>query len=138
MSLIIDSSIALGWCFEDEQTPAALAVLREVGAAGAVVPSLWRLEVANGLQMALRRRRITVEFRDASLSDLESLAISVDTETFDRAWTDTLSLSDRFTLTTYDAAYLELAIRLRLPLATMDAELASAATICGVPVRGRD
>ena len=59
MSLVLDSSMTLAWYFEDEQTPAAMEVLRQVAATGAVVPSLWRLEVANGLQMALKRKRIT-------------------------------------------------------------------------------
>jgi predicted nucleic acid-binding protein len=136
MSLVLDSSMTLAWYFEDEQTPAAMGVLREVAATGAVVPSLWRLEVANGLQAALKRKRITAAYRDVSLNDLGSLAISIDAETDRHAWTATLRLSDRFGLTMYDAAYLELSGRLGLPLATLDAQLASAAGASAIPLRG--
>jgi predicted nucleic acid-binding protein len=135
VSLVLDSSMTLAWYFEDEQTPAAMEVLRQA-ATGAVVPSLWRLEVANGLQMALRRKRITAAYRDASLNDLELLAISIDDETDRQAWAVTLRLCDRFGLTMYDAAYLDLSGRLGLPLATLDAQLASAAVASSIPLRG--
>lgn len=81
MSLVIDSSITLAWFFEDERSDPADAVLRLVSESGAVVPSLWRLEVANALQMAVRRQRIDAAFRDASIADLRSLAIAIDPET---------------------------------------------------------
>src|SRR5207249_721752 len=113
-------------------------VLRQVSATGAVVPSLWRLEVANGLQVALKRKRITAAYRDVSLNDLGSLAISIDAETDRHAWTATLRLSDRFGLTMYDAAYLELSGRLGLPLATLDAQLASAAGASAIPLVADD
>src|SRR4051812_42987133 len=128
--------MTLAWYFEDEQTPTSLELLREVSARGAVAPSLWRLEVANAFQAALRRKRITAAFRDASLRDLAALAISIDAETDRHARSSTLRLADRFGLTIYDATYLELADRLSLPLATGDASLARAAMACGVPVRG--
>ena len=137
VSWVVDASMTLSWYFEDEQTPACLEILREVSTEGAVVPSLWRLEVASGFQTALRRRRILAEFRDASLRDLGTLAISIDTETDRHAWTATLRLADRLGLTVYDAAYLELAERLGLQLATADAQLARAAAACGVAVRAR-
>ena len=136
MSLVIDASMTVAWYFQDEQTPASLEVLREVAREGAIVPSLWRLEVASAFQAALRRRRITHAFRNASLRDLSMLSIAIDAETDRHAWTTTLHLSDRFGLTIYDAAYLELAQRVDLPLATGDATLARAASGCGVPVRG--
>jgi predicted nucleic acid-binding protein len=79
---------------------------------------------------------ITVGFRDLSLRDLETLAISIDAETDRQAWTRTLRFADRFGLTVYDASYLELADRLGLPLAIGDTSLARAAAACGVPVRG--
>lgn len=136
MSVVVDPSMTLSWYFEDEQTPACLQLLKEVSGNGAIVPSPWRLEIASAFQAALRRRRITAEFRDASLRDLETFAIAVDAETDRQAWTRTLRLADRFGLTVYDASYLELADRLGLPLATGDAALARAAASCGVPVRG--
>jgi len=119
--------MTLAWCFEDEKTDASLAILSQVVETGAVVPSLWRLEVASGLQSALRRRRITRDYRDASLADLRVLAITVDFATDQQAWAKTLELSDHFGLTPYDAAYLELALRRNLPLATLDEALQKAA-----------
>ncbi len=136
MSLVIDSSITLAWFFEDERSEAADAVLMQVTELGAVAPALWRLEVANALQIAIRRKRINAAFRDASLADLRALKVAIDLETDRQAWTTTLELAERWRLTLYDAAYLELAQRVGLPLATLDQELRSAATALAVPLRG--
>lgn len=136
MTLVLDASITLAWYFDDEGTEATDAVLNDVVAQGAVVPTLWRLEVANALQMALRRERITSGYRDAALADLAQLDIRVDPETSDHAWAATLQLADRHRLTLYDAAYLELAQRRRLALATMDGALQHAAKLCDVSVLG--
>ena len=91
-----------------------------------MVPSLWRLEIANALQSAVRRKRISAEFRDASIADLGAFPIVVDSETDRHAWGTTLTLAQRCQLTLYDAAYLELAHRLRLPLASLDRDLRAA------------
>ena len=136
MSLVIDSSVTLSWCFEDEGTDATTALLHRVAETGAVVPALWRLEVANGLQSAVRRRRIDAAYRDASLRDLRSLAIDVDPETDRKAWSETMELADRFRLTLYDAAYLELTQRCQLPLASLDQELRAAGKMLAVPLLG--
>ena len=136
MSVVIDSSITLAWLFEDERSTAADAVLDQVTESGAVAPSLWRLEVANALQMAVRRKRIDAAFRDASLADLRSLVVTIDPETDQHAWASTLLLAERFRLTLYDAAYLELAQRLRLPLASLDQELRAAGNDLGVTLLG--
>lgn len=80
------------------------------------MPSLWRLEVANSLQTGVRRGRISAEFRDAALTDLALLNMAIDPDTDTFAWSATLRLAERFGLTLYDAAYLELAHRLTLPL----------------------
>ncbi len=127
MTVVIDSSLTLTWFFEDERTDATLALLDRVQQSGAVVPSLWRLEVANALQMGIRRGRIDAAYRDASLLDLSALDIRIDAEGHDFAWSTTLRLAERFGLTLYDAAYLELAQRLGLPLATRDQALRAAA-----------
>ena len=137
MSVVIDSSITLAWFFEDERSAAADDVLRQVTETGAVAPSLWRLEVANALQAAIRRKRIDAAFRDASIADLRSLKVVIDGETDHRAWTTTLELAERWRLTLYDAAYLELAQRLGLPLATLDQELRVAAGALGLTLQGR-
>ena len=136
MSLVIDSSITVAWVYSDETTQAVREVFQRVGKTGAWVPGLWRLEVANVLELGVRRRRHDADFRDASVADLGQLAIQIDSETDQQAWGATLQLAIRHRLTTYDAAYLELALRRNLPLATLDEELRRAAKAEKVPVLG--
>ena len=136
MSLILDSSAALAWIYADEITPAIRQVFDLLRENGAWVPSLWRLEVANILEMGVRRARHDVAFRDATLADLALLPINLDAETDRQAWGATLRLAERHRLTLYDAAYLELAQRLRLPLATLDSDLRAAASDESVPLLG--
>ena len=130
--------MALNWYFEDECSPAADALLDRVAEDGAVVPPLWRLEIANGLQIALRRGCIGRAFRDRSLAELGRMAITTDPDTDSYAWTNTLQLADRFQLTVYDAAYLELAQRRSLPLATLDKPLRTAAGTLGIMLSNAD
>lgn len=132
MSLVLDSSVTLAWCFEDEGTTRVEAVMQQVAEEGAVVPGLWRYEVANGLQMAVRRKRIEPGYRDRALALLADFDIRVDSGCEALAWTATLELAARYDLTVYDGAFLELAQRRRVPLATMDAALARAAGLAGV------
>ena len=101
------------------------------------MPSLWWLEVANVLQMGVRRKRYSPSDRDAHLRDLAKYTIRTDPYTKTHAWTSTLTLADRHGLTLYDAAYLELALRRDLPLATLDCELRQAATTEAVLVIGQ-
>ena len=136
MSLALDASLTMAWYFDDESTAATDALLDQVTDAGAVAPTVWRLEVANALQTAIRRKRIDAGFRDAALAQLALLPITIDPETDTHAWSTTLRLSERFTLTVYDAAYLELARRRGLPLATLDEALRAAAGALGVPLLG--
>ena len=136
MSVVLDSSITVAWYFADERTAAVDAVLSQVTESGAVVPSPWRLEVANALQMSVKRNRIDPAYRDISLDALRALEITVDSETDDHAWPVTLRLAERFQLTLYDAAYLELAQRLTLPLATLDQDLREAAAALGITLLG--
>lgn len=138
MSLVLDTSVTLSWHFADEQTPATRAVLARVVAEGDLVPSLWRLEVANALRTAVRRGRMTVAARNAALQDLALLNIEVDSETDAQAWDGNLALADRFNLTPYDAAYLELALRRGLKLATLDRALRQAAGALGLGLLGED
>jgi len=120
----------------DEPSNTADAVFDRIKESGAVAPSLWRLEVANALQMAVRRKRIDTAFRDVSIADLLTLPITIDTETAHHAWAATLQLAERHNLTLYDAAYLELAQRRGLPLATLDRELGAAGSALGISVLG--
>jgi predicted nucleic acid-binding protein len=135
--IVLDASVVLASLFEDARTPAVVAVMDRVGLSGAFVPSLWPLEVANGLRIAIRRNRISPSFRDTGLVHLARLSVAIDPETNTHAWHATLRLADRRGLTPYDAAYLELAQRRRLPLATLDRDLADAAEAEGVAVQGR-
>ena len=136
MSFVLDSSVTLSWSFEDQSTPATLALLDRVTEKGAIVPPLWRLEVFNGFQSALRRKKIDRSYRDASLTDLSLLPITIDTETDLHLKDRTLGLADRFDLTIYDAVFLELAERRELPLASLDQKLRSAADGIGIELLG--
>jgi predicted nucleic acid-binding protein len=134
VSVVLDSSATLAWVHGDERTPAIEAVFDRVADRGAVVPSLWHLEVANSLTVAVRRKRISPAERADALSDLAQLDVSVDDETEQHAWRATTQLADLLGLSVYDAAYLELAQRKRLPLVTLDKALIRAAEAAGVEV----
>jgi predicted nucleic acid-binding protein len=136
MSLVLDSSAALAWVYGDETTAAVRHVFDLVGRSGAWVPGLWRLEVANILELGVSRGRHDADFRDSTLADLALLPIHVDPETDGQAWSATARLAERHRLTFYDAAYLELAMRRALPLATLDQELRAAAGAERVEVLG--
>lgn len=134
MNLVLDASMAITWLFADERTDAADAVLKRVTREGAVVPSVFRLEVGNMLRNAERRGRCDESYVARSLGRLSRLAITVDAETDSHAWAATRALARQHELTLYDAAYLELALRLGQPLATCDTALIDAGTRCGVEV----
>jgi len=138
VSLVLDSSATLAWIYSDETTDPIRRLFDAVADEGAVVPALWRLEIANSLTVAVRRGRIDANFRRAVLSDLALLDITADDHTDVHAWGETLSVADRFQLTVYDAAYLELAQRRNLPLATLDRELRVAAKSLGLHLMGTD
>ena len=111
-----------------------MALLDRVEAGGAVAPQLWPLEASNALLVAERRRRISADDRAGLLRFLADLPIAIDPQTAAQAWAGTTALAQRHDLTAYDAAYLELAIRLDLPLATRDRALARAANVLRVEV----
>ena len=138
MSLVVDSSATLAWVYGDETTDAICEVFARLTERGAWVPALWRLEVANVLEMGVRRGRHDAAFRDATLADLALFPISVDPETDRQAWGPTVRLAERHRLTLYDAAYLELAQRRGLPLATLNTELRNAASAEGVILLGKN
>ncbi len=135
MTLVLDSSVTLRWCFEDERTDATDALLYQVVESGAEAPSLWPLEILNTLAMAERRRRIDSERRQRLCGLLHDLPVNIDVETASRAWAAASRLATRFKLTLYDAAYLELAQRLNLTLATLDKELRAAGRALGIALR---
>jgi len=134
--LVIDISVAIAWCFPDEQDDYSQSVLDALSSERAIVPDLWHLEVANTLLVGERRKRSTQANTVTWLGFLAALPIAIDEETKAHAFGDTLSLAREHNLSAYDAAYLELAMRRGLPLATLDAKLKTAAQAVGVPLYG--
>lgn len=132
--LVLDASVALSWCFKNEATAAADRILERLGDETASVPAIWHLEIANGLALSERRRRITPARSAEFIALLETLEIIVDEETPSRALGRVLDLAREERLTAYDAAYLELAMRLGIRLASKDGDLCDAAERLGVNV----
>jgi predicted nucleic acid-binding protein len=128
---VIDASVTLSWVYTDEHSAASDALLARVAVQGAVVPALWRLEVASALQNGVKRKRIDAAYRDSAIKKLFLLPIEIDSETNEYAWTTTMQLAETHQITVYDASYLELALRRCLPLATRDEQLAAAAVSAG-------
>ena len=132
-AFVLDCSATLSWIFADEANPAADQLLDDLTAeAQAWVPALWHLELGNVLLGAQRRQRINQAGVEAFLSKLKVYAITIAPETMAHAWDKTLDLALLHQLSTYDAAYLELALRRNLPLATLDTDLIRAAGVTGV------
>jgi predicted nucleic acid-binding protein len=133
MAFVLDASVTARWAFEDEDHPRADLALRRVRTEEAVVPSLWWFEVRNILVVNERRKRITESGTTSFLRDLNRIPIRVDRVPVE---TEVLRLARAHRLSVYDAAYLELARREGLPLATLDRDLAGAARAEGVPLLG--
>jgi predicted nucleic acid-binding protein len=132
MPLVIDASVTMCWFFDDQASPAADRVLDLLRTDHAVVPSLWNLEVANVLLVAERRRRAT-EAQVARFADLlTQLQIHVDSSPLRLG--AHVDVGRRHGLSAYDAAYLALAERLGLPVATLHDKLAVACRSAGVPL----
>ncbi len=132
--LIIDASVVLAVMLPDEIDAYADKAMEAVTKIGARAPVHWPLEIANGLLMAERRRRITPAIRQKSLADVRVLPVEIDDRTEEAVWDDVSDLAAKYRLSIYDAAYLELARRLSLPLATLDEELKTAAASEGVAI----
>ncbi len=132
MPLVLDASVTLSWCFRDEQSDYAAHVLRLLADDIAVVPGLWLIEVANGLLVAERRGRLSAADVAQVRGMLSDLPVTLGELTLDEALGSVLDLARAQGLSTYDATYLELAMREGLPLATQDGQLQSAAVRLGV------
>jgi predicted nucleic acid-binding protein len=131
---VLDASVAMAWCFKDEGTLASDRLLEQLEREAAAVPTLWHVEIANVLAVGERRHRITPARSAQFVGMLDGLGIAVDEEMPTRAWRQILDLARSEQLTAYDAAYLELAMRLGIPLATKDDDLGKAAERLGVRV----
>ena len=134
--LVLDSSIAVAWCLPDEQDAYSQSILDALATGNADVPYLWHLEVTNTLIVCERRKRSTQVDTVQWMSFLADLPIIVDDETKAHAFGDIASLARSQNLSAYDAAYLELAMRKCLPLATLDDKLKAAAQAVGVRLYG--
>ena len=129
---VVDASMTLSWCFADEATPYSRSVLAALETTYAVVPALWPFEVANALALAERRKRITREGIAAFLEMLRRLPIQIERREALWLWQATLQLARDHRLTAYDAAYLDLAWREQLSLATLEHDLQAAGRALGV------
>ena len=132
--LVVDASVTMSWCYPDEHSGYAYRVLEELELRQGVVPGLWALEVANALLVGERRGRLSAADVSRFLELLKALSLTVDSQTPQRAFTGALPLARAHGLSVYDAAYLELAMREGLMLATLDRNLRKAAEACRVAV----
>ncbi|MFC5864935.1 type II toxin-antitoxin system VapC family toxin [Acidicapsa dinghuensis] len=131
-AFVLDNSVTMRWCFQNAAHPYADGVLQQLAIGAAVVPVLWRYEVSAVLAKSLKDGILTPAAADAFLATLNSLNIAVDLDGPDHILNDVHRTAIAYRLTSYDAAYLELAIRRALPLATLDHELIAACKASGV------
>ena len=134
MPFILDCSVAMAWLFFDEGNDSTDALRKELVTEHAVVPALWPIEVGNALLAATWRGRISEEDWPRIRYDLKELPIEIDTDSCARVLDRVLPVAKDYKLSVYDATYLELAMRLSLPLATLDRQLAAAARGAGIEV----
>ncbi|NOY99685.1 MAG: type II toxin-antitoxin system VapC family toxin [Chloroflexi bacterium] len=131
---VLDTSVVMAWCFEDEASDYADAVLEQLTDGYALAPGIWPLEVGNVLVVAERRGRMTKAESVHFLELLRQLPIEVEMSSAPRMFAAVIGLAREQSLSSYDAAYLDLAMRAGLPLATLDSALREAALRCGVPI----
>lgn len=131
---VLDCSVTMSWVFPDEASDATDRLRESMIEGGAFVPALWPVEVGNALLTAIRRGRVTVDECPRICASLEALPIEIDPASTSRAWGPSLVLAGKHQLSLYDATYLELAVRMQLPLATLDRTLGAAARAEGLGV----
>ena len=127
MAFVLDCSVTMAWVFPDEASEATDRLRDSLVGGRAFVPSLWPVEVGSVLLAATKRGRLRADEWTGICASLEALPIEIDPVSASRVWGRALALADEYGLSVYDAVYLELALRLRLPLATLDQALAAAA-----------
>lgn len=132
-AFVADCSIGVGWVHPAQTTELTRRLLEDAKSGASVhVPSLWHLEIANALLVAVRRKLMTEAHRQSGLALLNQLRFVVDHETCHLAFSTISDLAARYSLSAYDAAYLELARRKSLPLGSRDESLQAAARKAGV------
>lgn len=130
---VVDNSVVMAWCFEDENSRYAKGVLESLEGNEATVPAVWPLELGNVLLVAERKNRLSKAAVVRFLALVSNLPITVAQETPERMLNEVMWLAREHGLSTYDASYLDLAMRLELPLATQDTSLSRVAKKCRVP-----
>jgi predicted nucleic acid-binding protein len=134
-AFVLDVSACMPWCCEDETTPASEEMLEWAKQGSELhVPSIWTWEVLNAIGVAIKRQRIAVDRGREFLEQLSTLNFKIDRGPQVPDFPRLHSLANRYQLTAYDVAYLDLALRLSLPLATRDDELKKAAALEGVAI----
>lgn len=136
-SFVLDSSVAMAWCFLDEGTPAIKKLLERMSDEAVCVPALWFFELTNVLFLVEKKSRLDASAVSEFVALIQSLSIEVDHEAAARAFNNLLPLCRIHQLTSYDAVYLDLSMRRKLPLATLDEALRKAAKKVGVKLLGR-
>ena len=131
---VVDNSVVMSWCFQDEINPYADVILDRLEEATAFVPSIWPLEVGNVLLVAERHHRLSEADSARFLTLLSELPIFIEQEEPERMFKEILALARKYKLSTYDASYLDLAMRRGLPIATLDKHLIAAAQRSRVPL----
>lgn len=131
---VIDTSVVMAWCFEDEGGAYPDKVLESFAEGEAIVPGIWPLEVGNILLVAERKKRITKASAIRFLELVNALPITVEQEATGRILGEILALAREQGISTYDASYLDLAMRLGLPISTLDSPVIKAAKRCMVPL----
>jgi len=131
---VIDNSVVMSWCFKDETNQYTDAILDRLENVTAYVPAIWPLEVGNVLLTAERKKRLSASDSYRFIALLNALPIIVEQEPPERMLSEILNLAREHKLSSYDASYLDLAIRKRLPFASTDGHLINAAKRCGVSI----
>jgi predicted nucleic acid-binding protein len=131
-AIVLDTSVTVAWAFRDESSARALKALELLEEGMAFAPAVWPLEVANALLASERRGRLSAAAVQRFLAMLQALPITVEQSACSTTWEAVVPLARQAGLTSYDASYLDLAMRLGLPLATLDARLGAAAEALGV------
>ena len=138
IEIVVDASTALAWCFPDETNDQADAILVALEGRTILVPAVWGLEVANAILVAQREKRLRQSEIRCFTALLESLSVVQDAQPVAQVVSNVLPLAHQYSLSAYDAAYLELSMRHSAPLATFDAKLQKAAERAGVEIFNGD
>lgn len=134
---VVDNSVVMAWCFQDEASQYADAILGSLEVFKAIVPSIWPLEVGNVLLVAERRKRLSEADSTRFIALLTELPITIEQESPERMMREILALAREHQISSYDASYLDLAMRKGVPIATLDDGLIKAAERSQVPIMKR-